>query len=78
MQNLAVLLDTLKRCLGDLDGFTAEGLFYDHNMMESFIREVVMGLEAGAVAEVQPEDIHDIANLSSIIASHEQKPHQHA
>ena len=47
-------------------------------MMETFIREVIMRLENGSALEVQHEDIQDIANLSSIIASHDhQKPTHH-
>ena len=77
LENLAVLLETLRGWKSGLEHFTPEGLYYDHNMMEAFIREVVMRLDSGTMPEVQPEDIHDIANLSSIIASHDHKPHYH-
>jgi hypothetical protein len=63
----------------DLEDFTAEGLYFDHNMMETFVFTVLMPLkkierdmsvQAGRKETHQAEEISDLANLSSIIASH--------
>ena len=52
MLNLKVMLNTLKTFFNDdsqndinIDDFTAEGLYFDHNMMETFILTVLVPLK---------------------------------
>lgn len=78
--NLKVMLDTLQSLCSEhpeigpfLNDFTAEGLYFDHNMMEEFIISVIKPLD-GFVPEEQRkelpqgvEELSEIANLSSIM-----------
>ena len=67
MLNLKVMLNTLKAVIGEdhesevhLDDFTPEGLYFDHNMMEAFITNILIPLkvtedEAATIQEIVRE-----------------------
>ncbi len=81
IMNLKVMLDTLQSLCSEhpeigpfLNDFTAEGLYFDHNMMEEFIISVIKPLDDFVSSEEQRkeiphgvEELSEIANLSSIM-----------